>query len=292
MSQEMSISQVLTLAKICQYLNVVKTSLHTLFNGGDINQDRSELIYMERIGIQNRYNLNPNDPALRGVANYLYSILTYVGDAQKILNNTATAAPVLTGPTNQSVNVNANATFSVSVVGSGPFTYQWFDSGGNPISGATASSYIFLNSQLADSGDTFFVKVTDANGKTTTSNVATLTVTAALVGYYYQGNTDYSSDLLASNDDVVYLGTFSITTGQPLAVTFPHLGASEFVVVKYPATETTKTTYLNPPPTGPDQGTIPSIAFEAANFGGWKYIFSRTGNQFGLNNVSGTVRFT
>lgn len=290
MTSELNIPTILNIAKICQYINVVRASMSNLFKGGDISEDRSELIYMERKAVQNRYNLNPNDPALPGAANYLFSILRYQSDAQQILTNQSIAGPVLTGPNNQSVNVNATATFSVSASGIGPFTYQWFDSFGNPISGATSSSYNFINAQLSDTGKTFFAKVTDANGKQTTSGVATLTVTANLFGRWYAGDVDYSIDLSGGTDDVPWTGTFSITDGQPLIVPFP-AGQVKYVGVQYPASQSVKTHYANPA-SGIDQGTVPGLAFDDNTFGGNNYIFSRTGNPLGINNSSGQVTFS
>lgn len=291
MAVQLTVPVILNIANVCQYLQSASIGRGNAMDGGVIDERRARLIYMERVGIQNRYNLNPSDTTLPGVANYLFSILEGQSQAQRILANQSISNPVLTGPTDQSVNVGDNATFSVSVSGTGPFTYQWFVDN-VVIPGATSASYIKTNAQLSDSGEIYTVQVTGPNGNPVMSGPSTLTVTPAIVGYFYQGTTDYSTQLLANMDIVAYLGTFPITSGQPLDVTFPHLVSTEYIVVKYPATETTKTSYLNPPPSGPDTGPIPSLPLDDNSFGGWKYIFSRTGNTFGLNNINGTVRFS
>jgi hypothetical protein len=152
-------------------------------------------------------------------------------------------------------------------------------------------TYTKTNAQLTDSGDVFSATVTNAAGSVS-SQPGILTVTNAIVAYYYQGNTDYSAELKAGMDNVPYLGTVNITTGQPITVPFPNIGATEYIALKYPSTEPTKTNYLNPPPSGPDSGTIPSLAMDDNSFGGWNYAFSRQGNPFGLNSVNGEVKFS
>ena len=80
---------------------------------------------------------------------------------------------ITTQPQSLTVNQGANATFSVSVVGTTPLSFQWRLNGG-PISGATQASYTRTSAQPADAGD-YSVVVTNAFGTETSSN-ATLTV--------------------------------------------------------------------------------------------------------------------
>jgi hypothetical protein len=292
MANQFTIPQIINFAKISQYLAGNDKSFQLRLKSGSFIGNLEGLLYMEGYLLQNLYTLNPSSPTLISTGEYVLSLCgKYLQRAISIANAVAIGPPVVSGPFSVSVNVGGNASFIVTVTGSAPFSYQWFDYLGNPIPGATSSSYTFLNSQLSDSGKTFFVKVTDANGQSTTSSTATLTVTASLVGYFYQGNTDYSTDLLAAIDNVAYLGTFPITTGQPFTVAFPHIGATEYIVVKYPSTEPTKINYQNPP-AGVDTGPIPDIAWNITTIGAFKYIFSRTGNPFSLNNGSGQIKFS
>lgn len=278
----------LQIAQVSQFLSQADLASQNALNGGAINNNYTRLLRAVRRAVQWAYNQNPTNIATQATAIYMYQLCgKYVGAAQAIINNQAIGLPSLTGPTNQSAIVGGNVTFSVTVSGTGPFAYQWLLSG-VPIVGATSSTLPVNNAQLSQNGNVYSVAVTNPKG-TVTSNVATLTVTAALVGYLYQGNTDYSIALQGGTDNVAYLGTFSIVTGQPLVVPFPNLGATEYIVVKYPSTEPTKTTYNNPPI---DSSTVPGLALNVATITTWKYIFSQTGSPFGLNNSTGHVTFS
>lgn len=286
------ISTILQVADICQYLAANDTSKNNSLKSGNLAPSLPLQIFNAKTVVRWMYNLNPSDSSLRQTANYLFQLLgSYAITAQRILSSVSANPPVITGPTSQTVPVGSSATFSVSVTGNSPFTYEWYDHFGNLIVGATTGTYIFPNAQLTDNDKYFYVKVTDAVGRQAVSGLAFLTVTAVEVGYFYQGNTDYSTNLLANNDNVAYLGTFPITTGQPFTITFPHLGANEFIVVKYPDTEPTKTNYQNPVG-GVDSGPIPGLALGITSITVWKYIFTHNGNTFGVNNVNGQVKFS
>jgi sugar lactone lactonase YvrE len=66
------------------------------------------------------------------------------------------------------------ATFSVGATGTAPLNFQWLRDG-QPISGATSSSFTLPNAQLVDNNARFDVVVTNAAGAAT-SSVVTLTV--------------------------------------------------------------------------------------------------------------------
>lgn len=87
-------------------------------------------------------------------------------------------------PANLTVNVNTNATFSVTVSGGvAPYHYQWYK-GSAAISGATGASYTFV-ATAADDGKAFHVVVTDsaATPATVTSLDAILTVNGGMHEY-------------------------------------------------------------------------------------------------------------
>lgn len=276
------INTVINVAIISQYkaMQAIKSAN---FSGNQVvDKMRPRLLYNIRKSVQRAFALNPNDPTLPKTSEFLFGICApYSQFALTTLANLSQTAPVITGPSNQSVNVGSNATFSVSVVSALPYTLQWYDYLGNPILGANGITYTFLNAQITDSGKTFYVRATSAAG-TSVSGTATLTVISPLVGYYYYGS-DFSVALLAGTDAVPYQGTFPIVTGQPLSILFPSGAANTFLVIKYPASESTKTSYSNLPL---NNGVIPSIAFDHTTIGSWKYVFSRTGNPFGLNTVN------
>ncbi|HTU34994.1 MAG TPA: hypothetical protein VMF66_14430 [Candidatus Acidoferrum sp.] len=87
------------------------------------------------------------------------------GDAKVSVGGSARSLTVIQGQA---------ATFAVTPVGTGPFTYQWFLNG-QPISGATASSYAIASTTASENGDNFTVTVTNAGG-TATAGPYTLTV--------------------------------------------------------------------------------------------------------------------
>jgi hypothetical protein len=100
-------------------------------------------------------------------------------------------------PSNSVVLGGSNISLSVSAIGFGPLTYQWYSGyptgSGNLVAGATNSTLTFDNATSANSG-TYYVVVTDANGLTTTSGTgpsgnpgALLNViTTPLPGNYFQ----------------------------------------------------------------------------------------------------------
>ncbi len=80
-------------------------------------------------------------------------------------------------PVSQSILVGGGATFSVSVRGTAPISYQWRKNG-SPISGATTATLAISGAQLADAGG-YSVVVSNSLGSLT-SAVANLTVTSVL----------------------------------------------------------------------------------------------------------------
>jgi len=91
-------------------------------------------------------------------------------------NGTDTAPVISWQPSAQAVPVGQSATFQVTASGTGSLGFQWFKNGA-AISGATLSSYTTAPTQLSDSGSVFRVVVSNTNGRTVTSNDATLSVT-------------------------------------------------------------------------------------------------------------------
>ena len=86
------------------------------------------------------------------------------------------APSISTQPSNQAVTEGQPATFSVTVGGTAPLSFQWQRNNVN-ISGANTSTYSIPTVALADNGARFRCVVSNAFGNAT-SNEATLTVTA------------------------------------------------------------------------------------------------------------------
>lgn len=274
------ISSYLEIARVSQYLAANDIADQSFLKGGSVNANLARLLYIVRKPIQWLFENDPTNESLNAPTIYLYGLCgRYVAQAEQIIANQSQTAPSLTNPTNQTVNDGDLASFSTVVTSSIPYTVQWYKNS-VLIPGATSTTYSFT-ATTDDDGDQYSVTATNAAGSVS-SSPATLTVTQNIVAYYYYGNTDYSTQLQANTDNVPYIGTFPVTAGQPLSYTWPSGAANnQYIVVKYPATESIKTTYTNAPV---NNGVIPSIAFASiVTFGGWNYIFSRTDNPFSQN---------
>ncbi len=102
-------------------------------------------------------------------------------NAATLMVNAAPVGPSITvQPANQTVIAGQTATFSVVAAGTAPLAYQWQKNNAN-IPGATAASYATPATFTGDNGATFRVIVTNSV-TSITSNAATLTVNAAVVG--------------------------------------------------------------------------------------------------------------
>jgi hypothetical protein len=284
---ELTVAQIIQVAKISQVLSVMDKNNQNALNGGIIDQRHPYMLYAERKAVEWLNTYNPSDPGLRGMANYLWSLCwPYVTKALTIINN-LTGTISITNPSDDSVNVGQNASFSVTVTSSLPYTIQWFRNG-VPIAGATSTTYTLINAQLSDSGALFSATATSGAGSAS-SDTALLTVVAGLQGSYYYGDVDYSAQLMAGIDAVPYVGTFNITHGQPLVVPFGTGAANnKWEVVKYPIGEGAKTIWVN---TVLNSGVIPSSVYYAIiTIGSFLYIASRSA--ISLQGTSPTVTYS
>jgi len=87
---------------------------------------------------------------------------------------------IVTQPANTVTITGMNATFSVTANGSVPFGYQWFENGSNLLTAETNATLILTNAQLAQSGNTYSVTISNAYG-TTNSIAATLAVNQPVI---------------------------------------------------------------------------------------------------------------
>ncbi len=178
---------------------------------------------------------------------------------------TASVAPAITTqPASQTILSGKTATFSVAVTGTAPLTYQWSKSG-VAIGGATSASYT-TPAEIA--GAQFNVTVSNSAG-TATSNVATLTVSAATL-------------LLNSSASSVSFGNVTIPNSGTQSVTLTNAGNSSVTisnvtvsgagfnatgasgVILQPGQATTLTATFNPATAGAVTGKV-SVASNATN---------------------------
>jgi lactate dehydrogenase-like 2-hydroxyacid dehydrogenase len=80
-------------------------------------------------------------------------------------------------PTNQTVTIASNVTFTVSAFGAGPLYYQWYFNN-IAVSGATSAGYSLTNAMATNAGS-YTVIITNYSGSVT-SSVAALTVSKVL----------------------------------------------------------------------------------------------------------------
>ena len=258
MSQIKTPSEILLIAKIGQPLSFVDIANQEFLKGGAINSRLPIMIAAERLCVQWDYDTNPTDSTLRETSTYLYQLLgKYANQAENILNNLAQSPPVVTGPSNQSVNVGQQATFTIVVTSTLPYTIQWYQNG-IPIIGQTGLTYSVTPDGTYYNGTTYAAIVTNAAGQTPSAN-AILTVTDIITGSLYIGQTNYYSELVAGNDDINYTSGFEITHNQPITVPLPFSASqNNYQVYKIPITESIKTLWRN---TVSDGGNIPGFVF-------------------------------
>jgi glucose/arabinose dehydrogenase/cell division septation protein DedD len=105
--------------------------------------------------------------------NIYYSEFAGQGNIWRLEYTLAQTPLVVNHPLSKTLYAGDNTTFSVTVSGTAPFSYQWKRNGVN-IPGATASSYSLTPAAQSDAG-TYSVRVTNAFGEVE-SNGAVLTV--------------------------------------------------------------------------------------------------------------------
>lgn len=269
-----TIPEIIDIAKISQVLAANNV-------GGDIAKfgkapDTSihTKIYMERKAVEFLYEFHPAETYTRAAADYLYALcFPYNKEAEKITENLAQSPPTVAGPSDDTVAEGETASFTVTYTSTLSVTIQWFKDG-VLIPGATSATYSFT-AALGDSGSNYNAVVTNAAGSAISVN-GLLTVTTALIGSVYVGDTNYTANLQMGFDDVAYIDTFNIVDGQPLTINLPtsgDLGNNRNHVYRYPKTQGLKTTWYNTPI---NNGQVPDQAFiDITEIGNYYYIVSR-----------------
>jgi hypothetical protein len=273
MASEFTVPQIINFANISQYLAANENASLMQLKSGSLIGNLPGLLYMENNLLQNMNNLNSSSSTLRGNGEYVLSLCgKYLQQAITITQNLQGSKPIISGPSNQSVNVGVNAVFSVFVISATQVTYQWFQNG-VAIPGATTATYTLFNAQLAQSGSTFFVVATNASGQTV-SGTASLTVTNSIIGYLYYTATDPGPTLISNSDPFAYQSNYPITHNSPISVPIPSAATPNmFLVFKVPSGESEKSSWFN---TALNNGSIPDSVFQTAlSFGGFTYYYTR-----------------
>jgi len=111
-----------------------------------------------------------------------FSDLEFVVDKVELLLAPPPPLSVSINPLSASITVGNSVTFTSTVNGgTSPYSYQWYLDG-NPVSGATSSSWTFT--PITSGIYYVYLKVTDAVSNTTQSETARITVESVPVGGY------------------------------------------------------------------------------------------------------------
>jgi sugar lactone lactonase YvrE len=121
----------------------------------------------------------PNGIAVDNSGNFIYVVDWVNARIEIFVNNANIVPPIMTQqPANQTVPAGINVTFSVGVIGTAPFAFQW-TSNNVAVPGATNATLTLTNVNLSASGN-YSVLVTNSFGGELSGN-AVLTVLPVLV---------------------------------------------------------------------------------------------------------------
>ncbi len=163
------------------------------------------------------------------------------GYVTKAAGGSPAAPSITTQPASQTVTAGQTATFSVAAAGTAPLSYQWMK-GGTTISGATSSSYTTPPTTSADNNSQFTVVVSNTVGNVT-SNVATLTVSAAAVAPSI--STQPASQTVTAGQTA----TFSVVAAGTAPLSYQWMKGGTTIL------GATSTSYTTPPTTSADNNS-------------------------------------
>jgi hypothetical protein len=157
--------------------------------------------------------MHQNIPFALGLAASLLLVACGGGNGGMASSSTTSAPAITIQPSDQSVSAGQSATFTVTAAGAAPLSYQW-QKNASPIAGAISPSYTTAVTAVGDSGSSFAVVVTNADGSTT-SRSAKLLVGAKAPG----------TDVLTYKNDLSRTGqNLSESTLTPANVTSAGFG--------------------------------------------------------------------
>ncbi|MEI7938830.1 MAG: immunoglobulin domain-containing protein, partial [Verrucomicrobiota bacterium] len=222
---------------------------------------------------------------LADIGNYDIVVTNVFGNVTSAVAVLTVRDPFITvQPASQLKNPGDSASFNVTAAGTAPLSYQWRKEGG-PLAGATASSLILTNLQLADAGN-YDVVVSHVFGSVT-SAVAELSMNLATLDSFNPAASSSVFSLAAQADGKVLVGgQFTTLCGQ----TRNYLGRLN--------ADGTLDSNFNPGAGGVYSmyGTVVSLAVQTDGkilAGGWfTTLGGQTRNGIGRLNADGTLDST
>lgn len=280
---EHTIPDIIRYAEQAQVITQLKISQQTFFKGGALSPDYSRTLYMVRSGVAFLYNSTPNYSTLRQSAEYLFALCRPFGPLPP-----PPATISITNPANQSTLVGGSVTFCVTVTVStgAPYTIQWFKNG-VLIPGATSPCYTQTNAQLTDNGATYNAIAMTAGLSQAVSATATITVTAALNGFFAYMSTDPFPTLQGHTDPFSYQVTFPVVNTGELDITMPSASSpNQYLIVKVPTSVNIFNTWKNGVFDGGTLGLTGDFDWQGyLQFGGFTYYSSRQALSFDTTKV-------
>ena len=120
--------------------------------------------------------------SLLGEYDIIYSAVTGAGTSGSLTRTVEVINPVLNNlvmtPSSVAPQCGSNVTFTASVDGLPPITYQWYDNSGNLISGATNASYTLVDPTDASAGNYTVVAQNAYNSLTNSATITSVLHTA------------------------------------------------------------------------------------------------------------------
>lgn len=233
MPSQRTIPEILSIAKVGQYLAFNDVDNANFMRGGALDNRLPIMIACERMCIQWVYDVEPSNLTLRGTSNYLYDLLgPFALQAENIIEGIVNSTPPqITGPADVSLNISGTAVFTVTATEGA--TIKWYKNGVE-VAGQTGLTYSY-SVTVANNGDQVWATATNAAGSAT-SRTATLSVSNELTVYFHIGDEDKYPEILSGLDNIEYQSTKTVA---PDAVTFdfeltPEMANNRWQVFKYP----------------------------------------------------------
>lgn len=281
MAQERTIQEIITIARISQFLAGNDIANNNALKGGALDGRLDRTLLMERYAIEKIYALNPSEPFLRKASNYLFALCgKYAYLAEAIINDNAGTLPVVAGPANQTINISGTASFTITVSSNSDYTVAWYKNG-ELVPGQTGLNYSYA-ATTANNGDTVSALVTNAKG-TASSGTGVLTVTNVQQAFLWVGDSDEYANISAGIDNLTYQQAINITPGgtQFQFDVTPETGNNRYNIAKWPVSWGVITFFKS---TDLNKGNIPGPEFyQVAQINQFYFACSREALSFDPN---------